>query len=288
MSTIDEFFRMLKQLLLWLLLFVTPTFIGFVVWYVYGLSVQMEKAAMMEGFESSVSGWTLLLGNILVIIVFIRKHYVQLSLGTIARQKVWPMIGITLLMGFALLFLHDAWYILSDIASLFPEQAKEMSEQSPMFTTVAGILYGCIFGPIAEEIVFRGVLVGGLLRMRCRPWLAILISALLFSLLHSLLVIVPTMIFAIVAGWLFWRTGSLIPGIIIHIANNSFSFLSLIGQENTPGTPVGIAILIACLLVLTLGFLWFEKKTPKLPQSICTKPQESPVGPSSTTHSCDK
>jgi membrane protease YdiL (CAAX protease family) len=147
---------------------------------------------------------------------------------------------------------------LVDIEHLFPKQTEYLDKSAQhLFPGIAGILYGCIFCPILEEIGLRGILLGGLLKTRCRPWLAILITALVFALLHGLGVqFVGSFIFAMIVGWLYWRTGSIIPCMIAHIVNNSLSFIDLSGQTNA----VCLIILVGSLVVIALGIRWFAKK----------------------------
>ena len=150
-----------------------------------------------------------------------------------------------------------SFYNLIDIKLLFSKPIGQMTKRAQHLTSgAAGILYGSVFGPLAEEIGFRGVPLGGLLKTRCRPWLAILISAFAFGLLHGFVGFMGAMLFGIILGWLYWRTGSIIPCIIIHIVNNSLSFIDLSCQTNT----VCLLILVICLLVMACGLWWFWEK----------------------------
>ena len=149
-------------------------------------------------------------------------------------------------------------YALVDVERFFSEEIEQSNDFGQRyFAGIAGILYGGIFGPIAEEIGFRGVLLDGLLKTRCRPWIAILISAFVFGLFHGVGVqFFGAVLFGIMVGWLYWRTGSIIPSIIIHVVNNSLSFLDLSSQPHT----ICIVILIVCLPLLAYGLWWFWKK----------------------------
>ncbi|MBQ4440906.1 MAG: CPBP family intramembrane metalloprotease [Bacteroidales bacterium] len=150
-----------------------------------------------------------------------------------------------------------SFYELIDFDHLFPNATERAAEHARFFYSgIAAILYGCFLGPLAEEIGFRGVLLSGLLKTRCRPWLAILISALCFGLLHGLIGFPSAFLFGILVGWLYWRTSSIIPGIIIHIVNNSLSFIDLSGQCHA----VCLLILFGSLILLTLVLRWFGKK----------------------------
>ena len=237
----EELWRMVKLFLLWCLLF----------------SVAIIGGRIIKNDE--IMNWTILLGFVLITIVFFGKRYVKLSFGRIERRMVWPVIGMSVLVAASYLFFEASFYILIDIDHLFPKESKELHEAGQHISGIAGILSYCIFGPIAEEICFRGILLGGLLKMRCRPWIAILITALAFSLVHGYAAkLVGTLLIGIIVGWLYWRTGSIIPCLIIHIVNNSIAgIMHLIGQ---PTNTVLIVILIVCLLSLAYGLWWFGKK----------------------------
>ncbi len=83
--------------------------------------------------------------------------------------------------------------------------------------------------PIAEEVCFRGMLFGGL-REGMPRIAAALLSAAIFGGLHAttgVSAIPPLIGFGFVLCLLYERTGSIVPGIILHMLNNS---VALIGQ----------------------------------------------------------
>ena len=85
------------------------------------------------------------------------------------------------------------------------------------------ILLIVILAPISEEICFRGMLFGGL-RERLPRLLAALVAGLVFGALHALtgLSAVPPLIaFGVVLCLLYEKTGSIVPGIVLHALNNS-------------------------------------------------------------------
>ena len=60
-----------------------------------------------------------------------------------------------------------------------------------------------------------------------RPWFGIVISAVVFALLHGLQnppLFVDRLAFGLLAGWLVWRTGGLEAGIAAHVVNNVFAY----------------------------------------------------------------
>lgn len=83
--------------------------------------------------------------------------------------------------------------------------------------------------PVSEEVCFRGMLFGGL-RERLPRIGAALISALIFGGLHALTgvsAVPPLIAFGFVLALLYEKTGSIVPGILLHMLNNS---VALLGQ----------------------------------------------------------
>jgi membrane protease YdiL (CAAX protease family) len=107
-----------------------------------------------------------------------------------------------------------------------PDQ-KDIAED---FGTVpVQVLLIVIAAPISEEVCFRGMLYGGL-RERWPRIAAALLSGIVFGGLHALtgLSAVPPLIaFGFVLALLYEKTGSIVPGILLHMLNNS---VALIGQ----------------------------------------------------------
>ena len=239
-----KIWRTVKLFLFWCFLYFAPMIVGAIVGSVCK--------------NDAVIGWTMLPACLLIIFIFFGKRYVKLSFGRIERRRVWPVMGMTLLIAVVFVFVEHAVYDLLDVKRLLSEEIEQSNDFGQrVFAEVAGILFGGIFGPIAEDIGFRGVLLDGLLKTRCRPWLAILISALVFGLFHGIGVqFFGAMLFGIMVGWLYWRTGSIIPGIIIHVVNNSLSFIDLSGQS----TIVYLVILVVGLLLLAYSFWWLKQK----------------------------
>lgn len=78
-----------------------------------------------------------------------------------------------------------------------------------------------VVAPVCEEILFRGFLFNGL-RARLGTWGAAIVSSLIFGGLHyySWFGIATIALFGMLACWVFVRTGSLWPGILLHALSN--------------------------------------------------------------------
>ena len=238
----ETFVKSVKRLLLLVLLYIATLIIGVILGSVFH-NIEIMK-------------WTLVIGLMLIAVLFFSKSYVKLSFGRIERCMVWPAIGMSVLIAVAQLLVTVSVLSLFDVDFFYQGEALERRQQ--LFSGLAGALFVVVSGPIIEEICFRGLLLDGLLKTRCRPWVAIIISAVAFGLFHGLWApFVTATLFGILAGWLYWRTGSIIPGLIIHIANNSLTGIDLINQTDI----FYLIVLVGGLLLLVYGLWWFGKNT---------------------------
>ena len=81
--------------------------------------------------------------------------------------------------------------------------------------------------PVAEEFVFRGAILRTLLStFNGRHWTAIAASAVLFAIAHMNPAQMPhAFLMGLLLGWMYYRTGSIIPGIVVHWVNNSTAYV---------------------------------------------------------------
>ena len=104
----------------------------------------------------------------------------------------------------------------------FPMRAGMENEMSNWLSGgLPQILLVCVIAPIVEEMLFRGIILRSFLQQYERNY-AILGSAVVFGFYHmNIYQLVGASLFGIVAGWLYERTRSLIPGIAMHAAVNA-------------------------------------------------------------------
>jgi len=85
------------------------------------------------------------------------------------------------------------------------------------------LIIGMLTG-VCEEILLRGALQPLLIRLTHSPIVGILLTAIIFSLLHqSVLNFLPIMVLALWFGCLRYYSGSIVWGVLIHILNNSLA-----------------------------------------------------------------
>lgn len=125
------------------------------------------------------------------------------------------------------------------------------------------------FAPLVEEVLFRGIILKGYLQ-QFSPTKAIIISALFFGLIHfhPIQGLSAAMI-GIVLGWMYWRTQSLIPGIITHFVNNlvamllvfSYGSVDISISEIVGGGMTYSILLVVALLVFSGSLYLIQKNT---------------------------
>jgi membrane protease YdiL (CAAX protease family) len=122
--------------------------------------------------------------------------------------------------------LYLAFTIFYSLVITEPKQ-KDIAES--FGPTIVQVLLIVIAAPIAEETCFRGMLFGGL-RQKLPRLAAALVTGLIFGGLHALTgvtAVPPLIVFGFLLALLYERTGSIVPGILLHMINNS---IALLGQ----------------------------------------------------------
>jgi membrane protease YdiL (CAAX protease family) len=124
-----------------------------------------------------------------------------------------------------------------------------------------------IAAPILEEILCRGIVLKGLLK-NYSPNKAILTSAIFFGAIHlNPWQALPAFFTGIFLGWVFYKTESIIPGMVTHATINATSvllffilpqhqqnFLSLLGK------PYYIVLCVFSVLIFLSGCLLIQRK----------------------------
>jgi membrane protease YdiL (CAAX protease family) len=104
-----------------------------------------------------------------------------------------------------------------------PEKIAELMASMVTFNLPGYITIG-ICAPILEELIFRGIILRGLLN-RYHPKKAIIWSAVIFGIAHlNPWQFIAAFSIGLFMGWVYYRTKSIFPGIFIHWFNNSISF----------------------------------------------------------------
>ncbi|MBP8855560.1 MAG: CPBP family intramembrane metalloprotease [Oscillospiraceae bacterium] len=130
----------------------------------------------------------------------------------------------------------------------------------------------CVVPAVLEEILVRGLMQGMLVRYG--PWFGIIVSSVLFTLLHTNIVSMPG-IFALslVLGLCAWCTGSILPGMILHFCNNVVAFFITLTQQKADFAPMRAMTVYLIIVITVAAFLCLALIiTGKIHQSIAPVP----------------
>ena len=159
--------------------------------------------------------------GLLTIVIFLWTRYAEVS-PTWLRTRPWTVLS---------------WSVIAALGALIP--SAWIQEQMPELPNIAEQEFGTIMGtpwgylvigllaPLSEEIVLRGAILKELLKSeKLSTWTAIAISALLFALVHMNPAQMPhAFLIGLLLGWMYYRTGSILPGVAYHWANNSVAYV---------------------------------------------------------------
>lgn len=95
------------------------------------------------------------------------------------------------------------------LQSLMPDLANTSEETfRQLMSSQYGYFVLCLLVPFVEETVFRGAILKSLLGSFSRPWVAILISAAVFAVIHLNPAQMPhAFLIGLLLGWMYYRTG---------------------------------------------------------------------------------
>ncbi|MDR3627260.1 MAG: type II CAAX endopeptidase family protein [Ignavibacteriaceae bacterium] len=137
------------------------------------------------------------------------------------------------------------------------------------FNIVSIIIYGIVLIPVLEETIFRGLILGDFL-LAYSPAKAILLSSALFACIHpNPSQIINAFIIGLFLGWIFYKTGSILPGILVHaILNSSSGILFKYLSSNAvyfKGNGITYIIMYAiCLCILFIALIAINKRVLRL------------------------
>lgn len=171
------------------------------------------KAIVLSSFLSSLS--TILLFG-----------FCKWSPFSNAYIRTRPWISLTWVLLLSVGTILPSQWLMEQITIEMPEETVRLFEQimkEPFGYLVIGIL-----SPVAEEMVFRGAVQRTLLNMLSKQnhWWAIVAGALVFGACHmNMPQFVHAFLIGLLLGWMYYRTGSVVPGIVLHWVNNSVAFV---------------------------------------------------------------
>ena len=128
------------------------------------------------------------------------------------------------------------WCVLAAFGAIIPSTyLQEMMPELPnwaerefelIMNNRLGYFVVGLMAPLVEELVFRGAILRALLRWKSNPWIGIVISAVMFSVIHMNPAQMPhAFLIGILLGWMYYRTDSIVPGVVYHWVNNTIAYV---------------------------------------------------------------
>lgn len=193
---------------------------------------------LAAGDDRALGALALVVGDVVilaVVVLFARRGAERLTPATLGvrRTRFWPAVGWMLAIYFGVTATEALWAVILAVTGAGGSGGGHHTTTHLATPTALLVLLGAaVTAPIVEEVSFRGYLFPALSRWR-GPWIAAVITALLFGAAHALVyppLLLPLMVaFGFGACLLFWFTGSLLPGIALHSINNALVVSIAIG-----------------------------------------------------------
>ncbi len=157
-------------------------------------------------------------------------------------------------------------YLISILSLIFPswlEQYEQLLDTAGLSQQLSPLLllYAVIIGPVAEELIFRGLTLRSI--QRVFPfWLANIFQAILFGIYHmNWLQGCYAAVFGLVLGYVCEKGGSIYLSIFFHILYNLWGTIvtDFLSQVQINEIILGVLILITMLLSLIAGGILFHR-----------------------------
>jgi membrane protease YdiL (CAAX protease family) len=183
----------------------------------------------------------------------------------IARPR-WPRLLLVIVATAGAVVLVDQIYVItqnfSPVPTDYADAIRELKPESPLQFAV--ILAGlCVLVPIAEEVVFRG-LIQQVFARNLGPLLAVALAGAVFGAVHlNAHLLISITVFGWYLGWVYQATGNLTYTMISHALFNLAALVQLTWSQNAAdgGLPIYLQdtrIVVAALVIFV--FLLFKMK----------------------------
>lgn len=197
-----------------------------------------EATGVLAGLHPvDAGGMITVIGNA-ILFTFLMQYkgmtYRELFHSTASDEKIdWVILLPAIALTIPALVAVVTWLVSMAVNAfpLSPEQQEMFSEMGS--GSVGAIVIACVLAPVLEEMLFRGIILRSFLQQYGR-WTAILFSAAIFGVAHmNLYQFLVGLVLGSFLGWLYQRSRSLLPCIILHMAYNST--LTLLEQFGVGG-----------------------------------------------------
>ncbi|WP_161635358.1 CPBP family intramembrane glutamic endopeptidase [Aquimarina macrocephali] len=161
-----------------------------------------------------------------LLILLFKKTFKNTEKERLALSKMYYVLLIFIL-AIGIHLLKDPFFRYKHI--LFEEPLLNPSNLGSIdfsLDIVFKMIYTIILLPVLEELLFRRIIFKSLLNKYSNLWIAILISSLLFSIIHlSINNLIPTFLFGVIASYIYFKTNNIWYSILLHVISNLIWFI---------------------------------------------------------------
>ena len=220
--------RGLTDVVLYLIIFIVVQIImmyaGAGIWAgIKGEGYQATLQAASTGGNAILTALVSVFSSIITLVIFLKTKWTPLTRGYLLSKPWGTLLWVAL---FSL-------GTIIPLSFLYEQLGIEMDENTQQIITSMmkepwGYVAVGILAPLAEEVVFRGAILRTLLGIMSKKnhWVAIMISAAIFGVVHANLAqFINALLMGLLLGWMYYRTGSLVPGILLHWINNTMAYV---------------------------------------------------------------
>lgn len=200
------------------------SFLGMLVWsFVQHEELADVRTAMLSGHNPVLFALTSVFSSVITLVVFLKTKWTPISRNYLLSKPWLTLLWVAL---FALGAMIPLEFVYEHIGLEMDETTGRIFEgllKEPWGYVAVGIL-----APLTEEVVFRGAILRTLLGMMSKRnhWVAIMISAAIFGAVHgNAAQFVNALLMGLLLGWMYYRTRSLVPGILLHWVNNTMAYI---------------------------------------------------------------
>ncbi len=199
-----------------------------------GTAAATDMNTVFDFFNQKYAFWAYLLYSVVGIIAFGLWYYFGfVRRGTKVRIKEiigYKSILAVISMVIGLQFLITAGFVIA--TELFPEVIEDymqlMTDSGLVDNQLIMIVYAILIGPVLEELCIRGVTFGFLEKSNIKPFFIILISGILFGVMHLNLVQgIYASVLGFFLGYMRYKYRSIKITIVMHIL---FNFMGTYGE----------------------------------------------------------
>ena len=220
--------RGLTDIVLYLIIFIVVQIImmyaGAGIWAgIKGEGYQATLQSASTGGNAILAALVSVFSSVITLVIFLKTKWTPLTRGYLLSKPWGTLLWVAL---FSLGTIIPLSFLYEQLGIEMDENTQQIF--SSLMKEPWGYVAVGILAPLAEEVVFRGAILRTLLGIMSKKnhWVAIMISAAIFGAVHcNQAQFINALLMGLLLGWMYYRTQSLVPGILLHWVNNTMAYV---------------------------------------------------------------